>query len=102
MFASFWVWLAVVPDQLWGLTQACLNVFFGVFRGLPSKSPEEEEKHRLQYEAMIEAAKRKGTSPTLIIGIMFNFLSSPSSWHFTRRENIFKKINMPVCCKKQY
>ncbi|KAI0233375.1 TBC1 domain family member 12 [Lamellibrachia satsuma] len=27
--------------------------------GLPSKSPEEEEKHRQQYETMIEAAKRK-------------------------------------------
>ena len=66
----FGVWLAVVPDQLWGLAQACLNVFFGVFRGLPSKSPEEEENHRLQYEAMIEAAKRKGTSPTLIVVIL--------------------------------
>ena len=46
---------------------------FGVFRGLPSKSPEEEEKHRLEYEAMIEAAKRKGTSPTLIIHVVIMF-----------------------------
>lgn len=30
-------------------------------RNLPTKDPEEAERHRLQYEAMIEAAKKKGT-----------------------------------------
>lgn len=28
---------------------------------MPTKDPEEAERHRLQYEAMIEAAKKKGT-----------------------------------------
>lgn len=30
------------------------------YRNLPSKDPEEAEKHRLQYEAMVEAARKKG------------------------------------------
>ena len=30
-------------------------------RNLPSKTPEEEQKHRLEYEAMVEYAKKKGT-----------------------------------------
>ena len=29
-------------------------------RNLPTKDPEEAEKHRQQYEAMVEAAKKKG------------------------------------------
>lgn len=28
---------------------------------LPAKSPEEEERHRLEYEQMMQAAKKKGT-----------------------------------------
>jgi hypothetical protein len=28
---------------------------------LPAKSPEEEERHRLEYEQMVQAAKKKGT-----------------------------------------
>lgn len=27
---------------------------------LPAKSPEEEERHRLEYEQMVQAAKKKG------------------------------------------
>ena len=30
------------------------------YRNLPTKDPEEAERHRQQYEAMIEAAKKKG------------------------------------------
>ncbi len=42
--------------------ELCVSDICVVFRGLPSKSPEEEEKHRQQYQEMIEAAKRKGMS----------------------------------------
>lgn len=31
------------------------------YRNLPSKNPEEAEKHRQEYEAMVEAARRKGS-----------------------------------------
>lgn len=43
---------------------------FSLPRNLPTKDPEEAERHRLQYEAMIEAAKKKGTY------ILFFFFSS--------------------------
>ena len=36
-------------------------------RGLPSKDPEEELKHKLEYEAMVEAAKKKGQFFYLIL-----------------------------------
>ena len=35
-------------------------ITFTCRRGLPSKDPEEELKHKLEYEAMVEAAKKKG------------------------------------------
>ena len=37
----------------------CFNTFT-YRRGLPSKDPEEELKHKLEYEAMVETAKKKG------------------------------------------
>lgn len=30
-------------------------------RGLPNKDPEEKERHKQEYEAMVMAAKKKGT-----------------------------------------
>lgn len=36
-------------------------------RNLPSKSPEEELRHRQEYEAMVEAAKKKGQLPHRLI-----------------------------------
>ena len=33
---------------------------FSFSSGLPSKSPEEAEKHKQEYDAMVEAAKKKG------------------------------------------
>jgi len=32
-----------------------------VYSGLPSKTPEEEQKHKKLYKTMVEDAKRKGT-----------------------------------------
>jgi len=37
------------------------HFFFVLFRNLPAKSSLEAEKHRRQYEQMVEAAKKKGT-----------------------------------------
>ena len=36
-----------------------LSIFF-CYRNLPSKDPEEAERHKQQYEAMVEAARKKG------------------------------------------
>lgn len=42
---------------------------YASFRNLPTKDPEEAEKHRLQYEAMVEAAKKKGRKDNCIFMI---------------------------------
>ena len=41
----FWC-LLIVPDSL--------------FRNLPAKNPDEEQKHKEQYEKMVKGAKQKG------------------------------------------
>lgn len=53
-------------------------------RNLPTKSPEEAEKHRQQYEAMVEAAKKKGT-------ISFITHSYPLTFIITYYEHCVKK-----------
>jgi len=35
-------------------------IIYECFSGLPSKSKEEERKHRKLYEAVVESAKKKG------------------------------------------
>ena len=39
----------------------CIDRCLYAFRGLPCKDPVEEQRHRQQYQQMVEAAKRKGT-----------------------------------------
>ena len=48
-----------------------LPLFFYKLRNLPSKSPEEEERHRQQYQEMIEAAKRKGKRNKISVFIQY-------------------------------
>ena len=41
------------------MIKAFSSVIF-CYRNLPSKDPEEAERHKQQYEAMVEAARKKG------------------------------------------
>ena len=54
-------------------------ITFTCRRGLPSKDPEEELKHKLEYEAMVEAAKKKGQY--CIILQMKDWNLSPRVWN---------------------
>ena len=55
-----------VPDDNFGSFVYYVRAFLPTLciilscRNLPSKDPEEAERHKQQYEAMVEAAKRKG------------------------------------------
>lgn len=71
---------------------------FSLPRNLPTKDPEEAERHRLQYEAMIEAAKKKGTYRSKL------FIGVSSTWYLVLQTFVKKslqKLVTPVTTKKK-
>lgn len=72
---------------------------FSLPRNLPTKDPEEAERHRLQYEAMIEAAKKKGTYRN-----QWLFFGVSSTWYLVLQTFVkksVKKLVTPVTTKKR-
>lgn len=66
----------------WSILKCC--------RGLPSKSPEETEKHKQEYEAMVEAAKKKGNVNTKRNSLKnLNYFMFMHCWHLALSKHCY-------------